>query len=137
MELAFFFSHISRAQRLAPPRTRTRVIQLGAQCTDHWTTGQSRGVGVPVVQLTTYVKSTSCTVGHTVIRSCGHKSKFFWLDRLLLPFFIIMCYTLRAPLLLVIHNEFVHVDILERSLRQLSLDLPGLTLTVILSLNSS
>ena len=48
-----------------------------------------------------------------------------------------MRYTLRAPLLLVIHNEFVHVDILERSLRQLSLDLPGLTLTVILSLNSS
>ena len=83
------------------------------------------------------LKVASCTVGHTVIRSCGHKSKFFWLDRLLLSFFIIMRYTLRAPLLLVIHNEFVHVDILERSLRQLSLDLPGLTLTVILSLNSS
>ena len=36
-ELAFFFPHVSRAQRLAPARTRTRVVRLGAQCTDHWT----------------------------------------------------------------------------------------------------
>ena len=35
-----FFPHVSRAQRLAPARTRTRVVRLGAQCTDHWTTGQ-------------------------------------------------------------------------------------------------
>ena len=43
----FFFPHVSRAQSLAPARTRTRVVRLGAQCTDHWTTGQSRGVSVP------------------------------------------------------------------------------------------
>ena len=43
------------AQRLAPAGTRTRVVRLGAQCTDHWTTEQSRGVGVPAVQLTTHV----------------------------------------------------------------------------------
>ena len=29
--------------RLAPARTRTQVVRLGAQCTDHWTTEQSRG----------------------------------------------------------------------------------------------
>ena len=37
-----FFPHVSRAQRLAPARTRTRVVRLGAQCTDHWTTGRAR-----------------------------------------------------------------------------------------------
>ena len=47
--------------------------------------GQSRGVGVPVVQLTTHVKS-STLYG----RSYGRKSKFFRLDGLLLPFCIIM-----------------------------------------------
>ena len=76
-ELAFFFPHVSRAQRLA--RTRNRVVRLGAQCTDHWTTGQSRGVGVPAVQLTTHVKS-STLYG----RSYGRTSKFFRLDGLLL-----------------------------------------------------
>ena len=55
----FFSLHISRAQRLAPARTRTRVVQLGVQCTDHWTTGQSHGVGMPMVQLTTHVKSNT------------------------------------------------------------------------------
>ena len=79
-----FFPHVSRAQRLAPARTRTRVFRLGAQCTDHRTTGQSRGVGVPAVQLTTYVKS-----GTLYRRPHGHKSKFFRLDGLL-PFCIIM-----------------------------------------------
>ena len=64
----FFFPHVSRAQRLAPARTRTRVVRLGAQCTDHWTTEQSRGVGVPAVQLTMHVKS-STLYGHTVVRS--------------------------------------------------------------------
>ena len=39
-----------------------------AQCTDHWTTGQNRSVGVPAVQLTTYVKS-STLYGRTVVRS--------------------------------------------------------------------
>ena len=71
----FFFPHVSRAQRLAPARTRTRVVRLEAQCTDHWTTGQSRGVGVPAVQLTTHVKSSTLY---------GRTSKFFRLDGLLL-----------------------------------------------------
>ena len=57
-ELAFFFPHVLRAQRLAPASTRIRVVRLGAQCTDHQTTGQSCGVGVPAVQLTTRVKSS-------------------------------------------------------------------------------
>ena len=43
-----------------------RVVRLGAQCTDHWTTEQSRGVGVPAVQLTTHVKS-STLYGRTVV----------------------------------------------------------------------
>ena len=80
-----FFPHVSRAQRLAPARTGTRVVQLGAQCTDHWTTGQSRGVGVPAVQLTAHVKSSTL-----YRRPYGHKSNFFRLDGLLLPFSIIM-----------------------------------------------
>ena len=33
----FFFPRVSRAQRLAPARTRTLLVRLGAQCTDHWT----------------------------------------------------------------------------------------------------
>ena len=49
------------------------------------TSVQSRGVGVPAVQLTTHVKS-STLYG----RSYGRKSKFFRLDGLLLPFGIIM-----------------------------------------------
>ena len=76
----FFFPHVSRAQRLAPARTRTRVVRLEAQCTDHWTTGQSRGVSVPAVQLTKHVKSSTLY---------GRTSKFFRLDGLLL-FCIIM-----------------------------------------------
>ena len=75
-----FFPRVSRAQRLAQARTRTRVVRLGAQCTDHWTTEQSRGVGVPAVQSTTHVKSSTLY---------GRTSKFFWLDGLLL-FCIIM-----------------------------------------------
>ena len=67
-ELAFFFPHVSRAQRLAPARTRTRVVRLGAQCIDHWTTEQNRGVGVPAVQLTTHVKG-STLYGRTVVPS--------------------------------------------------------------------
>ena len=70
----------------SPGRTRTRVVQLTAQCTDHWTTGQSHGVSVPVAQLTMHVKVTPCMV----VQSYGHKSKFFRLDRLLLSFCKIM-----------------------------------------------
>ena len=55
----FFFPHVSRAQRLARARIRTRVVRLGAQCTDHWTTEQSRGIGAPAIQLTTHVKSST------------------------------------------------------------------------------
>ena len=61
MELAFSSPHVSRAQRHASARTRTRVVRLGAQCTDHWTTEQSRGIDVPAVQLTTHVKVVPCT----------------------------------------------------------------------------
>ena len=71
--------------QLVPARTRTRIVRLGAQCTDHWTTEQSRGIGVPAVQLTTHVKSTPCTV----VLSYGRTSKFFRFDGLLL-FCIIM-----------------------------------------------
>ena len=78
--LIFFFPHVSRTQRLAPARTRTRVVRLGAQCTDHWPTGQSRGVSVPAVQLIKHVKSSTLY---------GRTSKFFRLDGLLL-FCIIM-----------------------------------------------
>ena len=92
----FFFPHVSRAQHLTLASTRTRVIQLRAQCTDHWTTGQSCGVGMPMVQLTTHVKSSTlygCTVvrsyGHTVVQLYCHTSKFFRLDGFLL-FCIIM-----------------------------------------------
>ena len=76
------------AQHLALARTRTQVVQVGAQCTDHWTTGQSHGVCVPMVQLTTHVKS-STLYSHTVVRLYGRTSKFFQLDGLLL-FCIIM-----------------------------------------------
>ena len=77
----FFFSpHVSRAKHLASTRTRTRVVQLGVQCTDHWTTEQSRGIGMPTVQLTMHDKSSNLY---------GHTSKFFQLDGLLL-FCIIM-----------------------------------------------
>ena len=68
---------------LAPARTRNRVVRLRAQCTDHWTTVQSRGVGVPVVQLTMHVKSNTL-YGRTVLQWYSHTSKFFWLDGLLL-----------------------------------------------------
>ena len=54
--------------QLVPAKTRTRVVRLGAQCTYHWTTEQSRGVGVPAVHLTTHVKS-STLYGRTVARS--------------------------------------------------------------------
>ena len=37
-----------------------------AQCTDHWTTGQNRSVGVPAVQLNTHDKS-STLYGRTVV----------------------------------------------------------------------
>ena len=68
--LHFFFMQVTHAQRLALAKTRTQVMQLGAQCIDHWTTGRSCGLGVPAVQLTTHVKS-STLCGCTVIWSYG------------------------------------------------------------------
>ena len=56
--LEFFFRTSQGHNALPPARTRTRVVRLGAQYTDHWTTEQSRAVGVPAVQLTTYIKSS-------------------------------------------------------------------------------
>ena len=73
MELAFFFFlHVLRSQCLAPARTRTQVVRLRAlsALTTGWTTEQSHGIGVPAVQLTMHVKS-STLYGHTVVRSYG------------------------------------------------------------------
>ena len=100
VELAFFFPHISKAQHLALVRTRTRVVRLGAQCTDHQTTEQSHGIGVPALQLTMHVKS-STLYGHMVIQLYGRTSKFFRPDELLL-FCIIMglCSTNSANIVL-------------------------------------
>ena len=84
----FFSPHISKAQHLAPARTRTQVVQLGAQCTDFRTTEQSHGIGVPAVQLTMHVKS-STLYGHMVIQSYGRTSKFFRPDELRAP--LILC----------------------------------------------
>ena len=104
MSSHFFFLHVSGAQCLARARTRTWVVRLGAQCADHWTNGQSCGVGVPAVQLITHVESSTlygrmvvrsygCMAtrlyGHMVVWSYGCTSKFFQLDGLLL-FCIIM-----------------------------------------------
>ena len=69
-ELAFLFHAFTHAQHLALVKTRTQVIQLGAQCIDHWTTGRSCGLGMPAVQLTTHVKS-STLCGCTVVWSYG------------------------------------------------------------------
>ena len=80
----FFFLLVPRAQHLASARTRTRIVQLRAQCTDHWTTGQSCSIGMPAVQLITHVKSSTLYYW-----SYSHKSNFFQLDGLLLPFCII------------------------------------------------
>ena len=56
--LAPVLGTISRPD-LVPARTRTRVVRFRAQCTDHWTTGQIHGIGMPVEQLTTHVKSNT------------------------------------------------------------------------------
>ena len=86
----FFMQVFIQAQRLALAKTRTQVIQLGAQCIDHWTTGQSCAFGVPAVQLTTHVKSSTlcgCTVIWSYSRTVVHP--IVLLDGLLL-FCIIM-----------------------------------------------
>ena len=75
MELTIFFP-----TQLVPARTRTQVVRLGAQCKPLDLTEQSRGIGVPIVQLTTHVKSSTLY---------GCTTKFFQLDGLLL-FCIIM-----------------------------------------------
>ena len=64
----FFFPARLKGTMPCPGRTRTWVVRLGAQCTDHWTTEQSHGIGMPAVQLTMHVKS-STLYGRTVVRS--------------------------------------------------------------------
>ena len=64
-----------------------RVVRLGARCTDHWTTGQSRGVGVPAVQLTTHVKSSTLygrSYGRTVVRSLVQIFSAWWVTTTIL-----------------------------------------------------
>ena len=64
---SFFFPHVSRAQRLAPARTRTRVVRLGAQCTDHWTTGlldKAVALAYPRYSWPSMLKVAPCTVVH-------------------------------------------------------------------------
>ena len=64
------------------------------------------------------LKVASCTVGRTVVRSYGHKSKFFRLGRLLLPFCIIMGHlqialALRARAILSFKNlpEYINIKL--------------------------
>ena len=88
----FFFLHVSRSQCLAPARTRTQVVWLRAQRTDHWMDywTLSYGIGVPAVQLTMHVKS-STLYGHTVVRSYGQIFSAWWVTTIL--------YIIRASLL--------------------------------------
>ena len=86
----FFFLLVSRAQCLALARTRTWVVRLGAQCTDHWTTEQSHGIGMPAVQLTMHVKS-STLYGRTVVQLYSCTSKFIRLDGLLFCTIMRLC----------------------------------------------
>ena len=78
-----FFLHVCA-------RTRTRVVRLGAQCTDHWTTEQSHGVGVPAVQLSTHVKS-STLYGFTVIRSYIQIFSAWWETTILYNYVATLC----------------------------------------------
>ena len=95
----FFFSlQTSRAQHLALARTRTQVIRLGAQCSDHWTTEQSCDIGVPAVQLTTHVKR-STLYGRTVVRLYIQIFSAWWVTTTIL--YNYGAYALRAPLLVV------------------------------------
>ena len=98
-ELAVFFSHTS--QRLAPARAGTQVVRLGAQCTDPWTTGQSRGVDVPAVHLTTYVKSSTLS-GRTVVRSYIQICSAWWVTTILYNYGVT-----QAPLWLSRYNHTV------------------------------
>ena len=82
--------HVSRAQHLAPARTRTRVVQVGAQCTDHWTTGQSHGVCVPMVQLTTHVIS-STLYSHMVVWSYIQIFSAWWVTTILYNYGAMLC----------------------------------------------
>ena len=61
-----------------------------AQCTDHWTTGQNRSVGVPAVQLTTHVKS-STLYGRTVVRSYIQIFSTWWVTITLYNYEATLC----------------------------------------------
>ena len=86
----FFLLHVSRAQCLALGRTRTWVVRLGAQCTDHWTTEQSHGIGMPAVQLTRHVKS-STLYGRTVVRSYIQIFLARWVTSILFNYGAMLC----------------------------------------------
>ena len=81
VELPFFFSRTSQGHN-ALARTRTQVIWLGALCTDHWTTEQSRGDGMPMVQLITHVKS-STLYGCMVVQSYIQIFSAWWVTTIL------------------------------------------------------
>ena len=61
-----------------------------ALCTDHWTTGQNRSVGVPAVQLTTHVKS-STLYGRTVVRSYIQIFSTWWVTIILYNYGATLC----------------------------------------------
>ena len=72
MELAFFFSCTSQGHgALSRPGLEPRLSDSEPSAlTTGWTTEQSHGIGVPAVQLTMHVKS-STLYGHTVVQSYG------------------------------------------------------------------
>ena len=72
MELAFFFSCTSQGHNALPrPGLEPRLSDSEPSAlTTGWTTEQSHGIGVPAVQLTMHVKS-STLYGHTVVQSYG------------------------------------------------------------------
>ena len=61
-----------------------------AQCTDHWTTGQNRSVGVPAVQLTTHLKS-STLYGRTVVWSYIQIFSTWWVTTILYNYGATLC----------------------------------------------
>ena len=72
MELAFFFPCTFQGHNALPqPGLEPRLSDPEPSAlTTGWTTEQSYGIGVPAVQLTMHVKS-STLYGHTVVQSYG------------------------------------------------------------------
>ena len=86
----FFFPARLKGTMPCPGRTRTWVVRLGAQCTDHWTTEQSHGIGMPAVQLTMHVKS-STLYGRTVVRSYIQIFLAWWVTSILFNYGAMLC----------------------------------------------